>query len=144
MPQYGGAPNLDSMIAIDTNVLVRVLVDDPSEPTQCELARSLLRTADKAWISQVVLVETVWVLESAFGFDKAAILKVLQELAIHERLQIEGAEALDGALTLFSGNHTDFADCLILASTLRQQLTLFTFDAKLSRLDGAKRLEPSK
>lgn len=53
------------MIAIDTNVLVRILVEDPDAPEQCQQARNLVLSASEpVWIAQIVLVEAVWVLES--------------------------------------------------------------------------------
>ncbi len=47
------------MIAIDTNVLVRVLVNDPQATDQCQLARELLKTNKAVWVCCIVLVETV-------------------------------------------------------------------------------------
>ncbi|MEY3786514.1 MAG: hypothetical protein RLZ75_719 [Pseudomonadota bacterium] len=47
------------MIAIDTNVLVRVLVNDPQAEEQCQLARDLLVTNKDVWVCRIVLVETV-------------------------------------------------------------------------------------
>ena len=63
----GSGPGCDaSMRAIDTNVLVRLIVRD--EPAQFEKAESFV--AQGAWVSQLVLAETVWVLESVYGFDR--------------------------------------------------------------------------
>lgn len=63
------------MIAIDTNVLVRILVDDPDAPEQCQQARDLVSSEkESVWIAQIVLVETVWVLESCYQFRKPTIL----------------------------------------------------------------------
>lgn len=126
------------MIAIDTNVLVRVLVDDPTAPHQCEQARILLKAQGSAWISQPVLIETVWV-----RFDKAQLLDVLERILRHPGISLESSELLDSALSLYSASHTDFADCLILVKAQAQNLTLYTFDRKLARLHGAQRVEHS-
>lgn len=129
------------MIAVDTNVLVRVLVDDPSAPEQSALAHQLLLVHGEAWVSQVVQVETVWVLESTFGFAKAEILEALQALARQQQgLRLENAEAFATAVALFEDSAADFADCLILANAQQRQRTLYTFDRKLGRLHGARKL----
>jgi predicted nucleic-acid-binding protein len=58
------------MIAIDTNVLVRVLVNDPNAKEQCQLARDLITSHGKVWVCRIVLIETVWVLQSTYSFTK--------------------------------------------------------------------------
>ncbi len=52
------------MIAVDTNVLVRILADDPGQPAQVQAARRLAGGAKQVFVPTVVQVETVWVLES--------------------------------------------------------------------------------
>jgi predicted nucleic-acid-binding protein len=126
------------MIAIDTNVLVRVLVDDPSSPAQCEQARTLLKENSVVFISQIVLVETVWVLESAYRFDKSQLITVLEHIARNPNIRLEAFELLDGALSLYRSSRADFSDYLILAQIRSKQLTLYTFDRKLGRLQGAQ------
>lgn len=66
------------MIAIDTNVLVRVLVDEPGQPVQVTAARALVSDAGEVFVLLVVLVETVWVLESAYGLPKSDVLHTLE------------------------------------------------------------------
>ncbi len=50
------------MIAVDTNVLVRLLVNDPNAPEQSQQARELLNAQGEVWVGQIVLIETIWVL----------------------------------------------------------------------------------
>lgn len=126
------------MIAIDTNVLVRLLINDPEAMAQCEQARKLIKGYAKAWVSKVVLVETVWVLESVYELNKQQIILLLEKLVQHPRIDLENAGHINSALTLFSAIHGDFADCIILSDALHKQLTLHTFDKKLSRLHGAE------
>lgn len=126
------------MIAIDTNVLVRVLIDDPDAIEQCQLARNLITTQGDVWICRIVLIETVWVLERAYDFTKEQIILVLEKLIQHPHVHLEDAENLNGALTVFSASNAGFADCLILNDAQRKHLVLHTFDRKLSRLHGAK------
>lgn len=131
------------MIAIDTNVLVRVLVDDPDAPDQCEQARELLLTHSSAWVAQIVLVETVWVLESVYGFGRAEILNVIERIRENPALELEAADRLDDALALYRDSTADFADSLILVAATQRRLILHTFDRKLGRLNGAQRIVPT-
>ena len=61
------------MTAIDTNVLVRIVVDEPSQPSQVIAARALASDAGEVFVPLVVLVEMVWVLESAYGLCKTDV-----------------------------------------------------------------------
>ena len=131
------------MIAIDTNVLIRVLVDDPDAPDQCEQARELLLTHGLAWIAQIVLVETVWVLESVYGFVRAEILNIIERIRENPALELEAADRLDEALALYRDSTADFADSLILVAATQRRLILHTFDRKLGRLNGAQRIVPT-
>lgn len=126
------------MIVIDTNVLVRILVNDPKAEQQCYLARKLIGEHNSVWICQIVLIETFWVLQSAYQFKKEQIALVLEKLRTHPAIVLENTENLEADLALFNINNVGFADCLILNHVKRHQLVLHTFDRKLSRLEGAK------
>ena len=65
------------MIALDTNVLVRYLVNDDAE--QANAARVLLEslTAEEpGFVCREVMVELVWVLQRAYGFARGRIAMV--------------------------------------------------------------------
>jgi predicted nucleic-acid-binding protein len=126
------------MIAIDTNVLVRVLVNDPQADTQCQIARELLKANDAIWVCRIVLVETVWVLQSSYKFRKDQIVAALEKLMAHPNIHLEDAANLDNVLTLYSASNAGFADCFILDNAQHKHSILYTFDLKLSRLHGAK------
>ena len=81
------------MIALDTNVLVRFLLND--DPHQSAAARALLAelSADRpGFVCREVVVELSWVLERAYGFSRDRIATVLEELAGTEELRIEAAD----------------------------------------------------
>ena len=124
-------------------MLIRVLVDDPDAPDQCEQARELLLTHGLAWIAQIVLVETVWVLESVYGFGRAEILNIIERIRENPALELEAADRLDEALALYRDSTADFADSLILVAATQRRLILHTFDRKLGRLNGAQRIVPT-
>jgi predicted nucleic-acid-binding protein len=125
------------VIAVDTNVLIRILVDDTGAEQQMKTARELLDLHHVLYIPQIVQVELVWVLESAYGFDKTSVCKVLEHLHHNQAFELQSPDRFGAALRLFLTHPADFSDCLILAEAASQELTLFTFDKKLSRLKGA-------
>ena len=65
------------MIAVDTNILVRLLTGD--DPKQTAAARSLF-AAEPIWIAKTVLLETGWVLRSLYGFAESAIRDAFTKL----------------------------------------------------------------
>lgn len=125
------------MIAVDTNVLIRILVDDPDAEFQMQAARALLTSSDVLYVPQFVQVESVWVLESAYRFDKPSICKLLDHLLHHPQFQLQLPESFSSAVALFRNHTADFSDCLILTESKSRMLQLFTFDKKLGRMKGA-------
>lgn len=129
------------MIAVDTNVLVRLLIDDPESQSQVVAAKTLLRERGPVFVSQIVQVEAVWVLESGYQFDKQAILAVLDHMEKCPLYVLQHEAQFRDAATKFAGNSADFSDCLILEEAVTLDCDLFTFDRKLSRIDGVKMVD---
>ena len=129
------------MIALDPNVLVRILVDDPEQPQQVDRARKAVALESQVWLSQIVLVETVWVLLRAYGFGKADIIQVLEHLFLNQAFVLEQEGLFEQALAIFRTANVDFSDALILVNAQSQGVSLLTFDRKLIKLTGA--VEPS-
>jgi predicted nucleic-acid-binding protein len=117
------------MIAVDTNVLVRVITNDDSD--QAPLAARLLNRHDRVFISKTVLLELEWVLRSAYKIGAGHILKALIQFRDRPNVEIEDEAAVGDALGWFEQG-MDFADALHLASTGRE-CPLATFDAALVR-----------
>lgn len=102
------------MIGIDTNVLVRYLVQD--DPEQSALATGLLESltsANPAFVSQVVLVETVWVLRSRYAADAPQIDHVLETLLRTEAIAVERADVVWRALRRFRKSQAAFPDAMV-------------------------------
>ena len=128
------------MIGIDTNVLVRSLVDDDAE--QAAAARELLAAASRrepAFLCREVVVETVWVLERTYRFARARIAETLSALLAADDLVIEAADDVAEAVARYRRGSAGFADLMILAACRRSDAQpLFTFDQQLAALDGAE------
>lgn len=121
------------MIGVDTNVLVRVLVDDVSAPEQCKKARALLIQQDTVFIHTVVLIETIWVLQRAYSVNKEQILVLLNQLLLQKTLIFESRPLVETALNMYRADNFEFSDALILASHDVKQCQLYTFDKKLGK-----------
>ena len=126
------------MLAVDTNVLLRLLVDDPDAPAQCARARARVRDEQRVFVPFIALVETIWVLRESYGFSKAQILEVFRKLLENELYEVANGKVFGDALTTFLGVNVDFADCAIHAEARRADADLLTFDRKLQRLDNVE------
>lgn len=126
------------MLAVDTNVLVRILVDDPTASEQCRAAREAVSEAGQIYISQIVQIETVWVLASAYGLSKATLQNALGTIAKHPAFLLQRPEVFQAAFQHYLAGHADFADCMILAESASAGHELATFDRKLGKLPGTR------
>ena len=125
------------MIALDTNVLLRALVDDDAAVEQCAAARRLVAAANAVTISAAVFLEAVWTLSRSFGFPRKDVARVAAMLVEHPKYRVQDAALFEAAITRFAAGNIDFADAVALEHAARSNAVLHTFDRKLARLDGA-------
>ena len=126
------------MRALDTNVLVRLIVrDDPDQVVRAEEF-----VASGAWVSLLVLAETAGVLQSVYGLDQRRVATVVEMLLGHDRLTLQDEDVVRRAHATFRGERTvDFSDCLIVETARKAgHRPVGTFDRQLSRVDGTERL----
>ena len=119
------------MRAVDTNVLVRALVQD--DPAQARRAQACL-SAQPVYVPITVILELEWVLHSRYGYSPKAIADAMEKLAILENAVVgEQAAVVAAARKLRQG--WDFADAL--HHSLAAGCDDFaTFDTTLSRRAG--------
>jgi len=128
------------VIAIDTNVLVRVIVEDTGQPEQTKIARDLVENAQKVYLSQIVQVECAWVLAKVYKIDNASLLMVLEHFLINSAFILQRPEQFKTAIDLFRQGHADFADYLILTESSCLDMVLYTFDKRLGRHSNTRLL----
>ena len=131
------------MIGIDTNIIVRYVVQD--DPVQTAVAIKVidsLSAEEPGYISVVVIAELVWVLAASYHAKKETIHRVLEMLLESEEIVVEQAEIVAQALRLFKLGDANFADFLIERSgnSAGCQHTL-TFDQRAARSAGMRLLK---
>ena len=123
------------MIALDTNAVVRLLVEDDAE--QAEAVKRLVRSAEKSGISLLILsevvLETVWVLESVYACTRADVVCYLDTLLAVTAVQLPDRDSVRNALVQYR-KCGDFADHLIVSQARKHQATgIFSFDRQLQQ-----------
>jgi len=101
------------MLAIDTNVVVRYLTND--HPEQSARAKRLI-DGEQVFAAVTVILETEWVLRSAYGYDQADIVRALRKFGGLPTVEIEDAPVVASALDLVEAG-VDFADALHLGKS---------------------------
>lgn len=130
------------MIGLDTNVVVRYIVQDDAE--QARAASNVIEqqcTEERpGFLSLVVLAELVWVLERAYGYRRAQLVDVLEAILAASELQIESPDLVLSAILDYRNGSADFADYLIgRVNALHGCEATMTFDARAAR-SGLHRL----
>jgi predicted nucleic-acid-binding protein len=126
------------MRAVDTNVIVRLVVRDDTN----QVAAAEAFVANGAWVPHLALAEATWVLASVYDRDAAAIATAVEMLMNHQQLTLQDEDAVAAAVEQFRRRPTvGFSDCLRVAVSRKAgHGPLGTFDRDLGKLDGAQRL----
>lgn len=126
------------MRAVDTNVLVRLATRDDIRQT----ATAEAFITEGAWISQIVLVEAMWVLGSVYALGPEKIATAVEMFLNHRELTVQDPDVVAAALEHFRKRPAlGFSDCLILEVARKAgHLPLGTFDDDLGKLAGAHKL----
>lgn len=117
------------MIALDTNILARFYVDDPSDPEaakQRPVAYEVVAESPSLFVPLTVVLELEWVLRAFYRFDAARVIQVIEHLLGLANVNVEEAGRVSQALSLL-GQGMDFADALHLAGSTHCD-ALYTFD----------------
>ncbi|MEI6452919.1 MAG: type II toxin-antitoxin system VapC family toxin [Actinomycetes bacterium] len=120
------------MRAADTNVVVRLIArDDEKQVVQAE------RFVSKgAWVSLLVLQESIWVLKNGYGRNRAEVASIVEMMLEHDQLALESSNVVKDALEEFrNSGRVEFSDCLILClARANGHIPLGSFDRKLGKL----------
>lgn len=121
------------MIALDTNVLARYILNDT--PAQAVAAEQLLLD-NECSVGWSVLVELCWVLESQARLSRAEVAASLAAIGVMEQVAVPDAAALQWAVDRYAKG-ADFADMIHLVSAMSGSVEFACLDRKLARQAGA-------
>jgi predicted nucleic-acid-binding protein len=126
------------MIGLDTNVLLRYLMqDDPRQSAQVTALIDSLSISNKGFVSLVVIAELVWALSYVFQLTRSEVSAILSSVARMPELHVEKVVVFLRALRLCNTTSADFADCLIAVAAKRAGSShTATFDRKAARIPG--------
>jgi predicted nucleic-acid-binding protein len=110
------------MLALDTNVLVRFLVED-DEFQSAKVAKLIAQAREREeplFVSSIVLCECVWVLTRSYRFGRNEVVDVLQQLIRARDLSFASVDTLSRAVTAYAKGKSDFADYVIRGEAIAQ------------------------
>jgi len=127
-----------SVIFLDSNVILRYLLDDP-EAASVEV---LLRSRQKLVLLDIVFAEVVWTLIRFYKWDKERVISLtsgllnLQSIYANKKLLFRSIE-------LYKKSNVKYTDAYIVASMIeRKEKKIYSFDRDFDRIPGVNRLEP--
>lgn len=131
------------MIAVDTNVLVRLLTrDDDDQARRAQALFDASSPTDGAlFVLDIVLAEVCWTLERSYNRSRNDIARTIRALLDNSTLRLESAAAVEAALMLFEAGNSGFPDCLIVTKARQAGcISTVTFDRRMGGLPGIKML----
>lgn len=123
------------MIAIDTNILVRYIVqlNEPQTLIANQFFDACITRQTSIFISLLVLCEAVWVLDRRYGFSRGQLEVIIGMLKSAEHIMLENVDSVTLALEDYRNGKAGFADYLMLQiANKHQALPLYTFDKALA------------
>ena len=132
------------MIAIDTNVLLRLLVRDHAEQVRAveRFVSTHFSTEDPGYVSRVVIAETAWVLKDVYGYERQQIANAIRAVMNVSELQLESADEINAAIADYEQSSAGFTDCLLARTNVAAGCDYtVTFDRKAARLPGFELLK---
>jgi predicted nucleic-acid-binding protein len=116
------------MIRIDTNYIVRYLINDNLE--MANAAEKILQS-ERVFIANEIIAEVIYVLSGVYGTDRETIADLLLELTDFENILLSDTLTVKRSLEIFKTRKLDYVDCLLCAYS--REDTIVTFDKKLNK-----------
>lgn len=131
---------------VDTNLFIRYLTND--DPILADRVEKLLDQASSGNVAlvstELVIAETVWVLESSYNLTHPEIAPLIRGILATPGLEIINGDIVGCALVLYEHKNIDFVDSYIAALMEKRGIVdIYSYDRKhLSRVKGVNRKEP--
>jgi predicted nucleic-acid-binding protein len=126
---------------VDTNVLIRHLTGDP--PRQAARATRFLAEADELLLADLIVAETVYVLESFYEVGRARVAELVRAIIGFDAVRVVDEELLLRAVEVYEIDRLDFAEAYLVASAERSGVdAVASFDRSIDRVTTIRRIEP--
>jgi predicted nucleic-acid-binding protein len=126
---------------VDTNILIRHLTNDP--PRQARRATAFLQSADELLLADLIVAETVYVLESFYEVPRARVAELIRSILAYEPIKVIDRDLLLRAVEIYEVHRIDFAEAYLAASA---EVTgvgeVASFDRSIDRVRTIRRVEP--
>lgn len=130
---------------LDTNIIIRYLTnDDPKKADLCEkLFEQTKKGKQELFISDLVVAETVWILESAYNYHKDKLTSCIQKLLNTPNIKSENKDLLLNAITLYQLEDIDYIDAYNATIMENKKIKeIYSYDVDFDALSDIKRIEP--
>lgn len=125
---------------VDTNVLIRHLTGDP--PAQARRATRFLEQADELLLTDLILAEVAYVLESFYDLGRTRVADTLRAILAFPSIRVLDGELLYRAIEVYEVHRLDFADAYLVASAERTGIgVIASFDRSIDRVTTVRREE---
>jgi predicted nucleic acid-binding protein len=125
----------------DANVLVRHLTGDP--PEQAARATAFLAAAQELLLADLVVAETVYVLESFYEVPRARVAELIRAIIAFPTIVVLDPVMLLRSLEVYETDRLDFAEAYLVAQAERSGIgVIASFDRAIDRVTTVRRLEP--
>lgn len=126
---------------VDTNILVRHLTGDP--PEMASRATRYLATANELLLTDLILAEVAYVLDTFCGTPRAQVATTLRAVLAFPAIRVIDADLLQRAVEVYEVHRLDFADAYLVASAERTGIgVVASFDRTIDRVATIRREEP--
>jgi predicted nucleic-acid-binding protein len=126
---------------LDTNVLIRHLTGDP--PDMAERATAALSSAEQLLLTDLVLAECVYVLESFYEVERTQVAELMRAAIALPSVAVIDASLLLRALEVYELDRLDFAEAYLVASAeVTGMGAILSFDRSIDRMRTTARIEP--
>ncbi|MHB1534863.1 MAG: PIN domain-containing protein [Acidimicrobiales bacterium] len=126
---------------VDTNVLIRHLTGDP--PELAARATRFLRNANELLLADLIVAETVYVLESFYELARSRVAELTRAILAFSPIQVLDADLLLRAVEIYELDRLDFAEAYLVASAETSGVgVVASFDRSIDRVQTVTRLEP--
>ena len=130
------------MIGLDTNILVRYLTqDDPVQsPKATEIIERQLTEEHPGFVSSVVMVEIVCILDRAYGLATHEIAATVERMLQTDVLVVENEQEVFTAMIALKERRGSFADAMVAALSAKAGCSCtLTFDERVLHISAFKR-----